>query len=402
MLKKAVAVIMILSCVLSLGTLARAEERPYFAEASRVVAYAGEAISFDISTPADVFDVKVYADNKLCASATPASSEAAIKHWQASAVFETSGLKDIEFRAYSQEGKLLESFSPLKLRIKHLLPVAEPPIIMDCDKAVLLGTAQYCGQTFREYGFNLGTSPMALNTKIRSNRLIRGKMNKLVTDLLPGTTYYYQAYVVAQSGTIAGSMVSFTMPQQQEWSAQDAVFEDSEDRYNYIFGTDTKYYTKDSPPFGFVGWSEAATYMVRVTVPIWRMSGSRRSPGKWTFSIHYKLENNIKAIFDEIYALDIQFPVMKLYTFDYRTINGPGLKNSPILSHHSFGTAIDINKPYNLFYKTVDKRDPKNPYTIPPEVIAIFEKYGWAWGGNLKEGIDTMHFQYLGLELTES
>ena len=227
-------------------------------------------------------------------------------------------------------------------------------------------------------------------------------MNKLVTGLVPGTQYYYQPYVTTKSGIITGAMVSFTMPEPREWPAEDAVFDSDEDRYNYLFGADTKYYTKDSPPFGFVGRSEASAHLVKVSVPIWKKMGGRRVSGRWTFYIHHKLENSIKAIFDEIYGLDIQFPIMKLYTFDYRTINGPGLRNSRILSHHSFGAAIDINKPYNLFYRTVDKRDPNNPYTIPPEVIAIFEKYGWSWGGNLKEGIDTMHFQYLGLDLTET
>ena len=133
MLKKTVTAILVMLCVLSLRTLARAEELSCLAQPSRVVSYAGETVSFDITTPADVYCIKMYADNKLFESAVMVSSDANKKYWHISAVFETSGLKRIEFRAYSHDEKLLYSFSPLKIRIKHLLPVAEPPIIMDGD-----------------------------------------------------------------------------------------------------------------------------------------------------------------------------------------------------------------------------------------------------------------------------
>jgi hypothetical protein len=92
---------------------------------------------------------------------------------------------------------------------------------------------------------------------------------------------------------------------------------------------------------------------------------------------------------------------MALVGYSYRHISGPGLNGSNIMSHHSFGGAIDVNKPHNLFYLHKDKRKPKDPYYIPQSVIDIFAKYGWAWGGNFKEGLDTMHFQYLGLDLTK-
>lgn len=69
-------------------------------------------------------------------------------------------------------------------------------------------------------------------------------------------------------------------------------------------------------------------------------------------------------------------------------------------SHHSFGAAIDINWTVNDLYMGKDKRNPKSPYYIPQSVIDIFAEHGWAWGGNFKECCDTMHFQYLGLDLT--
>lgn len=72
------------------------------------------------------------------------------------------------------------------------------------------------------------------------------------------------------------------------------------------------------------------------------------------------------------------------------------------MSIHSFGAAIDINPgDYDNDYflgKGNDLRDKSNPYCIPDEVIEIFEKNGWFWGGNFSICSDTMHFQYLGLD----
>ena len=71
------------------------------------------------------------------------------------------------------------------------------------------------------------------------------------------------------------------------------------------------------------------------------------------------------------------------------------------MSTHAFGVALDINlgdfdNDYFLG-KGNDLRNKKNPYCIPDEVIEIFEKYGWFWGGNYDICSDTMHFQYFEL-----
>ena len=67
-----------------------------------------------------------------------------------------------------------------------------------------------------------------------------------------------------------------------------------------------------------------------------------------------------------------------------------------MLSMHSFGTAIDVNPAVNGLYYMHDGRNPQSPYYLPDEVIDIFKKYGWVWGGDWDEYVDTMHFQYTG------
>lgn len=174
-------------------------------------------------------------------------------------------------------------------------------------------------------------------------------------------------------------------------------------RYQYIMGTNYKAYTMSNPPKGYTSAKEAASQMKTITVPVWNMTstGGRKST-TMNLTVHKKLADNVMKIFKEIYALDIKFPIKKLVGYQYRKIGGVGLSNSTLMSIHSFGAAIDINPgDYDNDYflgKGNDLRDKSNPYCIPDEVIQIFEKNGWFWGGNFSICSDTMHFQYLGLD----
>lgn len=62
-----------------------------------------------------------------------------------------------------------------------------------------------------------------------------------------------------------------------------------------------------------------------------------------------------------------------------------------ILSAHSFGIAVDINWDENC--------NGCHKYTIPIEIVEIFEKYGFRWGGRYEQifgaKIDPMHFEYM-------
>lgn len=65
------------------------------------------------------------------------------------------------------------------------------------------------------------------------------------------------------------------------------------------------------------------------------------------------------------------------------------------LSAHSFGIAIDINTEYSNYWlydlQSSKKINYKN--SIPIEIVKIFEKYGFIWGGKWYH-YDTMHFEY--------
>lgn len=73
-------------------------------------------------------------------------------------------------------------------------------------------------------------------------------------------------------------------------------------------------------------------------------------------------------------------------TFNWRNIAGTNR-----LSTHSFGTAIDINTKYSNYWQWDGSMTWKNQ--IPMEIVEIFEKHGFIWGGKWYH-YDTMHFEY--------
>lgn len=80
-------------------------------------------------------------------------------------------------------------------------------------------------------------------------------------------------------------------------------------------------------------------------------------------------------------------------TFNWRNISG-----TERLSMHSFGATIDINVSYSNYWRWSARKLDENgllPYQnrIPYELVAIFEEYGFIWGGKWYH-YDTMHFEY--------
>lgn len=63
-------------------------------------------------------------------------------------------------------------------------------------------------------------------------------------------------------------------------------------------------------------------------------------------------------------------------------------------SMHAYGAAIDLNTAYSAYWKW-NKAGAEGTWSnrIPQEIVAIFEKHGFIWGGRWYH-YDTMHFEY--------
>jgi hypothetical protein len=78
------------------------------------------------------------------------------------------------------------------------------------------------------------------------------------------------------------------------------------------------------------------------------------------------------------------------------TINCRVIAGTSRVSAHGHGIAIDINAEYGEYWLwTKPAADGSYPYKnrIPWEIVEIFEKHGFIWGGKWYH-YDTMHFEY--------
>lgn len=104
---------------------------------------------------------------------------------------------------------------------------------------------------------------------------------------------------------------------------------------------------------------------------------------------------NLKRALDEVGSLTKSIPKISNFvtplsgTYNYRVIQDTGL-----LSPHSYGIAIDLNRNDSDYWKWVSRE--KGDIRIasyPKELVKVFEKYGFVWGGKWSH-FDILHFEY--------
>jgi hypothetical protein len=99
--------------------------------------------------------------------------------------------------------------------------------------------------------------------------------------------------------------------------------------------------------------------------------------------------DKLRAVSDE---LDRLAPELKKYAFPSAgTYNCRVVKDTGVRSGHGWGIAIDINLRFSDYWLWAGRGGYRN--RIPYEVVAIFERLGFIWGGKWGH-FDTMHFEY--------
>ena len=99
--------------------------------------------------------------------------------------------------------------------------------------------------------------------------------------------------------------------------------------------------------------------------------------------------DRLRAVSAELDALAPElkkFAIPSAGTFNCRTVKDTGNR-----SMHAWGAAIDINTKFSDYWLWSPKGSYRN--RIPIEIVQIFEKHGFIWGGKWGH-FDTMHFEY--------
>jgi hypothetical protein len=102
----------------------------------------------------------------------------------------------------------------------------------------------------------------------------------------------------------------------------------------------------------------------------------------------------LQRVSDELDALPDSFT--KYLVPPDGTYNCRPIAGTDRLSGHGLGIAIDISTKYSHYWRWASK-DASGRYAyrndIPMEIVRIFEKHGFIWGGKWYH-FDTMHFEY--------
>jgi hypothetical protein len=76
------------------------------------------------------------------------------------------------------------------------------------------------------------------------------------------------------------------------------------------------------------------------------------------------------------------------------TYNCRAVAGSHVRSMHAYGAAIDINTTYSDYWRwSKDRNAPVWKNRVPIEIVRVFERHGFIWGGYWYH-FDTMHFEY--------
>jgi hypothetical protein len=90
--------------------------------------------------------------------------------------------------------------------------------------------------------------------------------------------------------------------------------------------------------------------------------------------------------------LDVLGPELKKFAFPSAgTFNCRTVKDTGNRSMHAWGAAIDLNTKFADYWLWSPKAAYRN--RMPFEIVEIFEKHGFIWGGKWGH-FDTMHFEY--------
>jgi hypothetical protein len=105
------------------------------------------------------------------------------------------------------------------------------------------------------------------------------------------------------------------------------------------------------------------------------------------------VDKALAAVSDELYGLPV--PLIKYVKPTAGTYNCRDIAGTRARSMHAYAAAIDINAAFSNYWRwdSRARSEPKWKNRIPTDVVRVFERHGFIWGGYWYH-YDTMHFEY--------
>ncbi len=108
--------------------------------------------------------------------------------------------------------------------------------------------------------------------------------------------------------------------------------------------------------------------------------------------------NGVNVQLEKVAAELATHPELTKYLSGASTYYWREVRGAHRLSAHSYGIAVDINTSYSDYWLWAFGKVPETQKIgyknrIPLEIVEIFEKHGFIWGGRWYH-FDTMHFEY--------
>lgn len=145
------------------------------------------------------------------------------------------------------------------------------------------------------------------------------------------------------------------------------------------------------------GWRSLAILSMRgrlIKVPSHRI---RPGQGGFSFEEDVEFPGSVREEIHELVSLLLQVSERRAYINlqpgwcwggGCRAIKRPDGTFTDTPSNHSWGLALDINAPENVFGGST--------HTIPDAMARLWNTYGFRWGGDYPNNKDWMHFEFMG------
>lgn len=217
-------------------------------------------------------------------------------------------------------------------------------------------------------GYQIYASDSKDGKYTRIKTVTGGQTSSIVQNLTSGVQYYFKVRAYNKTGSVK-TYGEFSKIKAENFSQGDRLY--------LLF--------PDGIPTTQLQMEQ---YLVTITVPIKDENGV---PSTMQLRVHKDLEENFRNAFYDMY--EIGFPVRASDTaaFSWRS-----MATSQNRSHHSYGVVVDLNVSSNpmIGVTSGQYRPGKDPYSITQEVVDIWKKYGFYWGGEWKSTKDYMHLTY--------